>query len=150
MACAQHDFHGWIGFPDAGRRPRSAAVPGLDADEGDRKGLLLNRGFLGQGDGFFGAATASDLEAPRPREGTRSRIHGFGRVRRSAAQLAERRDVVADISLEEDPPIRVTNPRVLMGYENADDYPGPSARRLAVRGAPGPGGLGGEGFPRTD
>ena len=56
------------------------------------------------------------------------------RVRRSAAQLAERRDVVVDISLEEDPPIRVTNPRVLMGYENADDYPGSLARRLAVRG----------------
>ena len=32
----------------------------------------------------------------------------------------------------------------------ADDYPGPLARRLAVRGAPEPGGLGGEGFPRTD
>ena len=72
------------------------------------------------------------------------------RVRRSAAQLAERRDVVVDISLEEDPPIRVANPRVLMGYENADDYPGSLARRLAVRGAPAPGGLGGEGFPRTD
>jgi len=71
-------------------------------------------------------------------------------VRRSAAQLAERRDVVVDVGLEENPPIRITNPRVLMGYENADDYPGSLARRLAVRGAPEPGGLGGEGSPRTD
>jgi hypothetical protein len=91
---------------------------------------LLNRGFLRKGDRFFRATTTNDFEALSPR-----------------AQLAKRRDVVVDVGLDQDPPVRVTNPRVLERYENADHHSGALARRRAVRRAPGSSGLGAEGVP---